>query len=160
MVIFVCLREVEENVQSHAPSFQTLRESELRRQSSDPVSLKSHLEPSSIAPHLPKQHSDPGAPRSLITDIGESSLPVRFYPYCECTVEGESYFKVTCGSLEGKLIWQRFACPGINVRCIRLNGGKYSELITPKELVLQAGKQTLKDWKRAIRINGQMLRYT
>lgn len=128
--------------QSHTPSYHTLRESDLRRQSSDPVNFKSQLETStsSIQPYLPKQHSDPGSPRSLITDI-----------------EGESYFKVTCGSLEGRLIWQRFACPGINVRCIRLSG-KYSELITPKELVLQAGKQTLKDWKRAIRINGQMLR--
>ena len=72
------------------------------------------------------------------------------------TSEGEQFFKVTCGNLEGKLLWTRFACPGINVRCIRLRNN--TELITPKELVHQAGKQTLKDWKRAIRINNQMLR--
>lgn len=71
----------------------------------------------------------------------------------------ESYFKVTCGSLEGKLIWQKFVCPGINVRCIRLDRSHH-ELITPKELVREAGKQTLKDWKRAIRINSKMLRYS
>ena len=69
----------------------------------------------------------------------------------------EPYFKVTCGSLEGKLIWQKFVCPGINVRCIRLDRSHH-ELITPKELVREAGKQTLKDWKRAIRINAKMLR--
>ena len=64
---------------------------------------------------------------------------------------------MTCGTLEGRLIWHKFVCPGINVRCIRLDSKH--ELITPKELVKEAGKQTLKDWKRAIRINTKMLRY-
>ncbi|KAJ0064797.1 hypothetical protein NL108_013798, partial [Boleophthalmus pectinirostris] len=33
-----------------------------------------------------------------------------------------------------------------------------SQLISPKEFVCLAGKSTLKDWKRAIRLNGTMLR--
>lgn len=33
------------------------------------------------------------------------------------------------------------------------------QLISPKEFVCFAGKSTLKDWKRAIRLNGTMLRY-
>lgn len=32
------------------------------------------------------------------------------------------------------------------------------QLISPKEFVCFAGKSTLKDWKRAIRLNGTMLR--
>lgn len=32
------------------------------------------------------------------------------------------------------------------------------QLISPKEFVCLAGKSTLKDWKRAIRLNGTMLR--
>lgn len=39
--------------------------------------------------------------------------------------------------------------------CLQCGGNWY----TPKEFVQVAGKSTLKDWKRAIRINGQMLRY-
>ena len=79
-------------------------------------------------------------------------------PNSQCEFLEESYFKVTCGTLEGKLIWQKFVCPGINVRCIRIDGRPHHELITPKELVKEANKQTLKDWKRAIRINSKMLR--
>lgn len=33
------------------------------------------------------------------------------------------------------------------------------QLISPKEFVCFAGKSTLKDWKRAIRLNGTMLRF-
>ena len=84
-------------------------------------------------------------------------LIVRIPIYSLISISEESYFKVTCGTLEGRLIWHKFVCPGINVRCIRLDSKH--ELITPKELVKEAGKQTLKDWKRAIRINTKMLRY-
>ncbi|CAG5866136.1 unnamed protein product [Menidia menidia] len=34
----------------------------------------------------------------------------------------------------------------------------HEQLISPKEFVCLAGKSTLKDWKRAIRLNGTMLR--
>lgn len=34
----------------------------------------------------------------------------------------------------------------------------HDHLISPKEFVHLAGKSTLKDWKRAIRMNGIMLR--
>uniref|UniRef100_S4RU60 Glucocorticoid modulatory element binding protein 2 n=1 Tax=Petromyzon marinus TaxID=7757 RepID=S4RU60_PETMA len=44
--------------------------------------------------------------------------------------------------------------PGINVPCVKFNTG----LISPKEFVNMAGKSTLKDWKRAIRMRGVMLR--
>ena len=105
------------------------------------------------------------SPNSLISRIywlsefvdSSNSLIVRIQISSLIWISEESYFKVTCGTLEGRLIWHKFVCPGINVRCIRLDSKH--ELITPKELVKEAGKQTLKDWKRAIRINTKMLRY-
>ena len=66
----------------------------------------------------------------------------------------EVIYPVSCGDLQGHLYFTRFLCPGINANCILHEG----EWITPKTLVSKAGKTALKDWKRALRINGQMLR--
>lgn len=131
-----------------ANAYHPIREEKLTRQASDPNPMISANKRLTEGFQLPKQHSEPG-PLALLGDRKPSYL-----------IEGpdESYFKVTCGSLEGKLIWQKFVCPGINVRCIRIDGRSHHELITPKELVKEANKQTLKDWKRAIRINSKMLR--
>ena len=109
---------------------------------------------------LPRGNSEPcpipdRKPRNLIEGPGMSGM---IRKVINQLYSDESYFKVTCGSLEGRLIWQKFVCPGINVRCIRVDGSPHHELITPKEMVREAGKQTLKDWKRAIRINSKMLR--
>lgn len=42
---------------------------------------------------------------------------------------------------------------------IRIFPQQFNEqLISPKEFVCLAGKSTLKDWKRAIRLNSTMLR--
>ena len=57
------------------PSFQNLKSSDLRRQSSDPV--REHTP--SITPYLPKQHSDPGLPRSLITETGKHPLTISLH---------------------------------------------------------------------------------
>jgi hypothetical protein len=35
----------------------------------------------------------------------------------------------------------------------------HDQLISPKQFAHLAGKATLKDWKRAIRVGGVMLRY-
>jgi len=66
----------------------------------------------------------------------------------------EVIYPVSCGDLQGHLYFTRFLCPGINANCILHEG----EWITPKSMVSRAGKTALKDWKRALRINGQMLR--
>ncbi|KAJ8400601.1 hypothetical protein AAFF_G00393700 [Aldrovandia affinis] len=69
-------------------------------------------------------------------------------------MEAEVIYPVTCGDSKATLIWKKFVCPGINIKCVQYN----EHLISPKEFVHLAGKSTLKDWKRAIRLNGIMLR--
>ncbi|KAM3839319.1 glucocorticoid modulatory element-binding protein 2 isoform 2-T3 [Vipera latastei] len=71
----------------------------------------------------------------------------------EC-IEAEVAYPITCGDSKANLIWRKFVCPGINVKCVQYD----NHLISPKEFVHLAGKSTLKDWKRAIRMNGIMLR--
>ncbi|CBY12901.1 unnamed protein product [Oikopleura dioica] len=134
------------------PTFYTIRETcELKRQTSDPIKF-SPLDPhlSRLSERLPKQHSDPHPIDARATM--QSHLLQRLL---QRDAEGEEFFKVTCGIIEAKLIWKLFRCPGISQKCIRMSNG---EMITPKDLVKSAGKQTLKDWKRAIRINNTMLR--
>ncbi|KAK5894121.1 hypothetical protein CesoFtcFv8_010844 [Champsocephalus esox] len=72
----------------------------------------------------------------------------------EVDVEADEFYNITCGDTKATLVWKKFVCPGINVKCVQFNG----QLISPKEFVCLAGKSTLKDWKRAIRLNGTMLR--
>ncbi|KAM4796737.1 glucocorticoid modulatory element-binding protein 1 isoform 2-T2 [Rhinophrynus dorsalis] len=63
-------------------------------------------------------------------------------------------YPITCGESKAVLLWKKFVCPGINVKCVKFN----DQLISPKHFVHLAGKSTLKDWKRAIRLGGTMLR--
>ncbi|XP_019403871.1 PREDICTED: glucocorticoid modulatory element-binding protein 2 isoform X1 [Crocodylus porosus] len=72
----------------------------------------------------------------------------------EDSLEAEIVYPITCGDSKANLIWRKFVCPGINVKCVQYD----NRLISPKEFVHLAGKSTLKDWKRAIRMNGIMLR--
>ncbi|XP_028309926.1 glucocorticoid modulatory element-binding protein 2 [Gouania willdenowi] len=72
----------------------------------------------------------------------------------EVDVEADFLYPITCGDAKANLVWKKFVCPGINIKCVQFN----DQLISPKEFVCFAGKSTLKDWKRAIRINGTMLR--
>ena len=61
-------------------------------------------------------------------------------------------------------LWQRvgperWATPGRPDPALLHFPPQYDEhVISPKEFVHLAGKSTLKDWKRAIRMNGIMLR--
>ncbi|XP_071753899.1 glucocorticoid modulatory element-binding protein 2 isoform X1 [Centroberyx gerrardi] len=72
----------------------------------------------------------------------------------EVDVEADIFYPITCGDAKATLVWKKFVCPGINIKCVQFN----EQLISPKEFVCLAGKSTLKDWKRAIRLNGTMLR--
>uniref|UniRef100_A0A8D2ZLM7 Glucocorticoid modulatory element binding protein 2 n=1 Tax=Scophthalmus maximus TaxID=52904 RepID=A0A8D2ZLM7_SCOMX len=72
----------------------------------------------------------------------------------EVDVEADVFYPITCGDAKATLVWKKFVCPGINVKCVQFN----EQLISPKEFVCLAGKSTLKDWKRAIRLNATMLR--
>ncbi|XP_043086259.1 glucocorticoid modulatory element-binding protein 2 [Puntigrus tetrazona] len=72
----------------------------------------------------------------------------------DADVEGDVLYPITCGDSKANLVWKKFVCPGINIKCVQLN----EHLISPKDFVYIAGKSTLKDWKRAIRLNGTMLR--
>nr|CAB3249730.1 glucocorticoid modulatory element-binding protein 2 [Phallusia mammillata] len=66
----------------------------------------------------------------------------------------DTTYPITCGNNKADLVWKKFICPGINAKCVKCG----DQWLTPKEFVNCAGKSTLKDWKRAIRINGTMLR--
>ncbi|XP_060721728.1 glucocorticoid modulatory element-binding protein 1 isoform X2 [Tachysurus vachellii] len=71
--------------------------------------------------------------------------------------EGEDVelgYPITCGESKAVLLFKKFVCPGINVKCVKYE----DELISPKQFVHMSGKATLKDWKRAIRMGGVMLR--
>ncbi|CAB1333715.1 unnamed protein product [Coregonus sp. 'balchen'] len=68
--------------------------------------------------------------------------------------EVEYGYPITCGESKAVLLFKKFVCPGINIRCVKFN----DQLISPKQFVHMAGKATLKDWKRAIRLGGVMLR--
>ncbi|XP_042295785.1 glucocorticoid modulatory element-binding protein 1 isoform X2 [Sceloporus undulatus] len=68
--------------------------------------------------------------------------------------EIEIAYPITCGESKAILLWKKFVCPGINVKCVKFD----DQLISPKHFVHLAGKSTLKDWKRAIRLGGIMLR--
>ncbi|XP_036395119.1 glucocorticoid modulatory element-binding protein 1-like isoform X2 [Megalops cyprinoides] len=73
------------------------------------------------------------------------------------TAEGEEVeygYPITCGDSKAVLLFKKFVCPGINVKCVKYD----DQLISPKQFVHLAGKATLKDWKRAIRLGGVMLR--
>lgn len=61
---------------------------------------------------------------------------------------------ITCGDCKAVLLLKKFVCPGINVKCVKYG----DQLISPKQFVHLSGKATLKDWKRAIRMHGVMLR--
>lgn len=113
--------------------------------------------------------------------------------------EIEYGYPITCGDSRAVLLFKKFVCPGINVRCVKVSlllimtiisppfpliymmmsssvtrlwlfidffflfSSSHQQfndqLISPKQFVHLAGKATLKDWKRAIRLGGVMLRY-
>ncbi len=68
--------------------------------------------------------------------------------------EGDKYTTVTCGNLCGKLLKDRFICPGIRQECIEVA----DQIVTPKMFSVMGDKEKLKDWKNAIRINGVSIR--
>ncbi|XP_052389930.1 glucocorticoid modulatory element-binding protein 1 [Carassius gibelio] len=75
----------------------------------------------------------------------------------EASAEGEDLelgYAITCGESKAILLVKKFVCPGINVKCVKYE----DQLISPKQFVHMSGKATLKDWKRAIRMGGVMLR--
>ncbi|XP_066443495.1 glucocorticoid modulatory element-binding protein 2 isoform X3 [Eleutherodactylus coqui] len=90
---------------------------------------------------------------SASTELKEAVL-VKMGDEEEEALAAEIAYPITCGESKANLLWRKFVCPGINVKCVQYN----DHLITPKEFVHLAGKSTLKDWKRAIRMNGVMLR--
>ncbi|XP_019948257.2 glucocorticoid modulatory element-binding protein 1-like [Paralichthys olivaceus] len=91
-----------------------------------------------------------------IADTGTTVLAIETH-HDDSQEEGEEIeygYPITCGDSRAVLLFKKFVCPGINVRCVKFN----DQLISPKQFVHLAGKATLKDWKRAIRLGGVMLR--
>ncbi|XP_028985176.1 glucocorticoid modulatory element-binding protein 1-like isoform X2 [Betta splendens] len=91
-----------------------------------------------------------------IADTGTTVLAIKTHDddSNEEAEETEYGYPITCGDSKAVLLFKKFVCPGINVRCVKFN----DQLISPKQFVHLAGKATLKDWKRAIRLGGVMLR--
>ncbi|XP_029929245.1 glucocorticoid modulatory element-binding protein 1-like [Myripristis murdjan] len=91
-----------------------------------------------------------------IADTGTTVLAIETH-HDDSQADGEEIeygYPITCGDSRAVLLFKKFVCPGINVRCVKFN----DQLISPKQFVHLAGKATLKDWKRAIRLGGVMLR--
>ncbi|KAG8010182.1 Glucocorticoid modulatory element-binding protein 1 [Nibea albiflora] len=91
-----------------------------------------------------------------IADTGTTVLAIETHRE-DSKADGEEIeygYPITCGDSRAVLLFKKFVCPGINVRCVKFN----DQLISPKQFVHLAGKATLKDWKRAIRLGGVMLR--
>ncbi|XP_042084988.1 glucocorticoid modulatory element-binding protein 1 isoform X2 [Haplochromis burtoni] len=91
-----------------------------------------------------------------IADTGTTVLAIETH-HDDSEADGDEVeygYPITCGDSRAVLLFKKFVCPGINVRCVKFN----DELISPKQFVHLAGKATLKDWKRAIRLGGVMLR--
>ncbi|KAM9353631.1 glucocorticoid modulatory element-binding protein 1-like [Symphorus nematophorus] len=91
-----------------------------------------------------------------VADTGTTVLAIETH-HEDSKAEGEEIeygYPITCGDSRAVLLFKKFVCPGINVRCVKFN----DQLISPKQFVHLAGKATLKDWKRAIRLGGVMLR--
>ncbi|KAI3360444.1 hypothetical protein L3Q82_002339 [Scortum barcoo] len=89
-------------------------------------------------------------------DTGTTVLAIETH-HEDSKAEGEEIeygYPITCGDSRAVLLFKKFVCPGINVQCVKFN----DQLISPKQFVNLAGKATLKDWKRAIRLGGVMLR--
>lgn len=63
------------------------------------------------------------------------------------------YLPVTCAENEAKFYKSRFARGSIG-RCVRFKG----RWITPNEFQAVSGRQSSKDWKRSIRLNGRCLK--
>lgn len=81
---------------------------------------------------------------------------------------GGAWPSLACAAVCGQLLLQQvqsssgmWGVPGSTQRaCAAVLPFQYDEhVISPKEFVHLAGKSTLKDWKRAIRMNGIMLRW-
>ncbi|XP_029359252.1 glucocorticoid modulatory element-binding protein 1-like isoform X2 [Echeneis naucrates] len=90
-----------------------------------------------------------------IADTGTTVLAIETHHDSKAEGEEIEYgYPITCGDSRAVLLFKKFVCPGINVRCVKFN----DQLISPKQFVHLAGKATLKDWKRAIRLGGVMLR--
>ncbi|XP_027142606.1 glucocorticoid modulatory element-binding protein 1 isoform X2 [Larimichthys crocea] len=89
-----------------------------------------------------------------IADTGTTVLAIETHRDSKADGEEIEYgYPITCGDSRAVLLFKKFVCPGINVRCVKFN----DQLISPKQFVHLAGKATLKDWKRAIRLGGVML---
>ncbi|XP_041843252.1 glucocorticoid modulatory element-binding protein 1-like [Melanotaenia boesemani] len=91
-----------------------------------------------------------------IADTGTTVLAIETHQD-DSQAEGDEIeygYPITCGDSRAVLLFKKFVCPGINARCVKFN----DQLISPKQFVHLAGKATLKDWKRAIRLGGVMLR--
>ncbi|XP_042562213.1 glucocorticoid modulatory element-binding protein 1 isoform X2 [Clupea harengus] len=93
----------------------------------------------------------------LEEDAGEEETAMVAVEAQEATIDGEEVelgYPITCGESKAVLLFKKFVCPGINVKCVKYD----DQLISPKQFVHMSGKATLKDWKRAIRMGGVMLR--
>lgn len=39
----------------------------------------------------------------------------------EVDVEADVFYPITCGDVKATLIWKKFVCPGINVKCVQVH---------------------------------------
>ncbi|TSL61136.1 Glucocorticoid modulatory element-binding protein 2 [Bagarius yarrelli] len=141
----------EENV--HVEEVVVVTTPDSSAQSPSTVDMKNMLENADLRqPELENMEQSLESESSPAISLPKEAVLVKFSG--DADIETDILYQITCGDSKADLVWKKFVCPGINVKCVQFN----NHLISPKEFVYLAGKSTLKDWKRAIRLNGTMLR--
>lgn len=87
----------------------------------------SYMRPS---PEKKKEKKNPRSARNQKTCIRtcvrkESFSHVRFFPVLdassiEANEDMEIAYPITCGESKAVLLWKKFVCPGINVKCVKV----------------------------------------
>jgi hypothetical protein len=84
-------------------------------------------------------------------------LKYRGFSFLFKKLPGTKVVDVICGGSRGELHLEKFICPGINQKCIKLEG--YDTFYTPNQFMYMGGDEAhLGDWTEALKIKGIPIR--
>lgn len=46
----------------------------------------------------------------------------------EVDVEADVFYPITCGDAKATLVWKKFVCPGINVKCVQVCDATFNDV--------------------------------
>lgn len=59
----------------------------------------------------------------------------------EENLEAEIVYPITCGDSRASLIWRKFVCPGINVKCVQVRAGRGVQAVVGAGAVCSGGQR-------------------